>query len=98
MHTQYPTRVTALELNAASVEVSHCFRPDAPPKATKLLRRALCPTIHHSMDRDNQRPFYPWPGDRRNRCCPEKVPPLHSPSEHFQSSAALSCVYMAAGL
>src|SRR5215472_2929699 len=39
--THLAVRVAGLETNAANVEVADGLRPDAPPKAVKLLRGAL---------------------------------------------------------
>src|SRR2546427_10143871 len=47
--------VAGLELDAASAEVPDSFGPNAPPEVVKLLRRALHPSIHDSMNGHNQR-------------------------------------------
>jgi hypothetical protein len=42
--------VAGLEVDAASAEVPECFGPNAGPEVVKLLRRALRPSIHDSMN------------------------------------------------
>src|SRR5215471_15781533 len=48
--TDLTVRVVGLEINAANVKVADGLRPDAPPKAVKLLRRTLGESINHSMN------------------------------------------------
>src|SRR5215472_9473455 len=55
--TDLAVGVAGLEINAANVEVADGLWPDAPPKAVKLLRRALGADINHSMNGHDYRRF-----------------------------------------
>ncbi len=46
----FASSVTGLEFDAASTEIPDSFGPNAPPEVMKLLRRALRPNIHDSMN------------------------------------------------
>src|SRR5947209_15439092 len=59
--------VAGLELDAASAEVPDSFGPNAPPEVVKLLRRALHPSIHDSMNGHNQRRLSAEADGRRRR-------------------------------
>jgi RNA polymerase sigma-70 factor (ECF subfamily) len=68
-----------LEFDAALAEIPDSFGPDVRPEVVNPLGRALRPCIHDSMNRH----WHPrlWAGaDGDSRCCPDEMPPRHSPS------------------
>jgi hypothetical protein len=67
------------ELNAACVELPDGLRPDTPPKPAKLLRRTLCPSIHHSMHWQHHRCSTTGSGACRYRSGKDEVAPGHAP-------------------
>src|SRR5882672_2069198 len=75
--TDFAWAVGSLEFDTALAEVPDSFRPNARPEVVKLVRQAVRPGIHNSMNRYSQRPLR-LGADRRGYCCPEEIPPRHS--------------------
>jgi RNA polymerase sigma-70 factor (ECF subfamily) len=78
--------VAGLEFDAALAEVPDSLRPNARPEVAKLLRCAVRPDIHNSMNGYSQQPLC---RGTDGRCPPQESPPRHShPPEHRHSIAA----------
>src|ERR1019366_5718525 len=70
--------VAGLEVDATSAEVPKSFGPNAGPEVANLLRRALRPGIHDSMN-GHEKPRLRAGGDGRGRRYADEIPPRHSP-------------------
>jgi hypothetical protein len=71
--------VAGLEFDAAAAEVPDSFRPNGRPEVAKLLRRAIGPNIHDSVNR-HYKPPWRAEADGGGRCHPDEMPPSHYPS------------------